>query len=182
MNTPIEKVTIGWFFDSSPRSSSENIFYQRPLNALYCAKGTTAYQVEIYGDIENHSDGRISATHYRIIKQYDAADILEKFARYCAREASHLWSIPDSVHRSLMNYPDHNIDLARMELSTLSGFAAWSASHALQGPIPKNADSASVFSAKAQAWADNSGKRWLETYNSIRSSHNRVLNELLDNS
>ncbi len=117
---------------------------EHPLDALQYAPGETLCLVDIEGDIEMQGD-KVVGRRRRIVKRFDATELLWAFSRECALSVIHLWDAPDVVKQYLQTGDKALRDAAWAAAWDVARDAAWAAARSA-------ARAAAWAAARAAAW------------------------------
>ena len=114
---------------------------KHPFDALRYAPGGTLCLVECE-DIVTEQDDKFVCRRRKIVKRFDATDLLRAFARHCALSVIHLWDAPPVVRQYL--------ETGNEALRAAAWAAAWAAARAAAWAAAWDAARAA---ARAAAWA-----------------------------
>jgi hypothetical protein len=94
-----------------------------PFDALQYATGSVLCMVECKRIVDRHPD-KLVCRRRRIIKRFDATDLLRAYARWAALQAIHLWDAPAVVREYLETGDEGKLAASR----DAAWDAAWDAS------------------------------------------------------
>ncbi|KKM98249.1 hypothetical protein LCGC14_1160000 [marine sediment metagenome] len=132
-----------------------------PFEALYYARGSILWEVELSGKIISGDNKRV-ATVRKYIKGLNIENYLREFAREEALSVIHLWRAP-SIVKEYLETGDLNLrGAARAAAWTAAANAAWNAAWTAAAEAAWNAAWIAAAAAKAARYAakDASGIRF----------------------
>jgi len=118
------------------------------LDALQYAPGSHVWRVEVWGDLE-WGDDKFCGLHRKALWGFDAASILERFARLCALDVARLWNPPDLVVKFLRSGDPE----LRQDAFRLASRAYWETKGEAYARAARAANAA-INAARAAADAD----------------------------
>ncbi len=134
---------------------------EHPFDALQYAPGEILCLVDIEGDLESQGDNVVGRRR-RIVKRFDATELLWSFSRQCALSVIHMWEAPYVVKQYLQTgdeaLRDAASDAAKGAASDAAWAAAWAAAKgaargAARGAASDAAWAAARGAARDAAWA-----------------------------
>jgi hypothetical protein len=140
-----------------------------PLDALRWAPGPMICRVECGGETLHGRDKLVCAER-TILWRADATDVLQRFARLCALDVSHLWDMPPVMKRYLRT-GDETIknaarDAAAGEFRDAPVYCAWVATVWNDAPwtaIPQRVWRIAEAAAKSSGFGSRSGTKATQT-------------------
>jgi hypothetical protein len=121
---------------------------RHPQDALEYAPGPTLCLVQMAGECLEEID-KLVATRRRILKRFDATELLREYTRWCALQVIELWDAPEIVRRYLLT----GAESLRYAAGSAAEYAAWSAARSAAG-------SAASSAARSAAWSAAGSAAW----------------------
>jgi hypothetical protein len=125
---------------------------KHPFDALQYAPGATLCLVECE-DVVTEQHDKFVCRRRKIVKRFDATDLMRAFARDCALSVIHLWDAPPVVRQYLETGDESLRDAARDAAWDAARDAAWDAAW-------DAARDAAWAAARAAAWAAARDAAW----------------------
>jgi hypothetical protein len=122
---------------------------KHPFDALQYAPGATLCRVECE-DVVTEQEDKFVCRRRKIIKRFDATDMLRAFARHCALSVIHLWDAPPVV-RQYLETGDESLRAAARDAARAAARAA--ARDAARAAARDAAWAAAGAAARDAAWA-----------------------------
>jgi len=155
---------------------------RHPFDALTYAPGEFLHRVRLAGKMQTQDD-KVVAQKRLIVASLDATDLLRRFARSVALEATRYWKAPDVVLDYLKTGSPAKRSAARSAAWSAAGSAAWSAAgsvaesaawsaaeSAAESAARSVAESAAWSAAESAAWSVAESAAWSAAWSAARSA------------